>query len=65
MRFGENLRIVYQLPVNLEQMKSDPVYFADAGWNAIKHNIVSGKKPLTNFDQQIWEFYRGEKITCK
>jgi len=29
--------------------------------NAIKHNIVSGKKPADNYDQQIWEFYRGEK----
>ena len=47
MRFGENLRIVYHLPVNLEQMKVIPFTLQMLVENAIKHNIVSGKKPLT------------------
>jgi two-component system LytT family sensor kinase len=47
MRFGENLRIVYQLPVNLEHMKVIPFTLQMLVENAIKHNIVSGKKPLT------------------
>jgi two-component system LytT family sensor kinase len=47
MRFGENLRIVYQLPVSLEHMKVIPFTLQMLVENAIKHNIVSGKKPLT------------------
>lgn len=47
MRFGENLHIVYQLPVNLEQMQVIPFTLQMLVENAIKHNIVSGKKPLT------------------
>jgi hypothetical protein len=47
MRFGENLHIVYQLPVNLEHMKVIPFTLQMLVENAIKHNIVSGKKPLT------------------
>lgn len=47
MRFGENLRIVYQLPINLEHIKVIPFTLQMLVENAIKHNIVSGKKPLT------------------
>jgi LytS/YehU family sensor histidine kinase len=47
MRFGENLHIVYQLPGNLEQLKVIPFTLQMLVENAIKHNIVSGKKPLT------------------
>ncbi|MDB5156504.1 MAG: signal transduction histidine kinase, LytS [Mucilaginibacter sp.] len=47
MRFGENLHIVYQLPVNLELIKVIPFTLQMLVENAIKHNIVSGKKPLT------------------
>jgi two-component system LytT family sensor kinase len=47
MRFGENLRILYQLPVNLEHIKVIPFTLQMLVENAIKHNIVSGKKPLT------------------
>ena len=47
MRFGENLHVVYQLPLNLEHIKVIPFTLQMLVENAIKHNIVSGKKPLT------------------
>jgi two-component system LytT family sensor kinase len=47
MRFGENLQIVYELPVNLDQMKVIPFTLQMLVENAIKHNIISNKKPLT------------------
>ena len=47
MRFGENLRIVYQLPPSLAHMKVIPFTLQMLVENAIKHNIVSSKKPLT------------------
>jgi len=47
MRFGDNLRIVYQLPADLESVKVIPFTLQMLVENAIKHNIVSGKKPLT------------------
>ncbi len=47
MRFGDNLRIVYQLPGDLESVKVIPFTLQMLVENAIKHNIVSGKKPLT------------------
>ena len=56
MRFGENLRIVYQLPVNLENMKVIPFTLQMLVENAIKHNIVSGKKPLTITISKVGNF---------
>jgi two-component system LytT family sensor kinase len=47
MRFGENLQILYELPVNLDQMKVIPFTLQMLVENAIKHNIISNKKPLT------------------
>ena len=46
MRFGENLNVIYQLPENLAQIKVIPFTLQILVENAIKHNIVSGKKPL-------------------
>jgi two-component system LytT family sensor kinase len=47
MRFGENLQIHYDLPEDLIQFKVIPFALQMLVENAIKHNIISNKKPLT------------------
>jgi two-component system LytT family sensor kinase len=47
MRFGENLQVHYELPENLTQFKVIPFALQMLVENAIKHNIISNKKPLT------------------
>jgi len=47
MRFGENLRVVYQLPGDLSTIQVIPFTLQMLVENAIKHNIISAKKPLT------------------
>jgi len=47
MRFGDNLIVNYNLPENLEYLHVIPFTLQMLVENAIKHNIVSKRKPLT------------------
>ena len=47
MRFGDNLKIDYELLVANEQTKVVPFTLQMLVENAIKHNIISKRKPLT------------------
>ncbi len=46
-RFRENLKVSMEIPKNLKNLKIVPLSLQILFENAIKHNIVSEKKPLT------------------
>ncbi len=59
-RFRENLRITMDVPDNLKSLKIVPLSLQILFENAIKHNIVSEKKPLT-----VEVFVRDDKIVVR
>lgn len=46
MRFGENLVVEYQLPENVDHLQIVPFTLQMLVENAVKHNVISSKKPL-------------------
>lgn len=59
-RFRENLRVNITLAENLKSLKTIPLSLQILFENAIKHNIVSEKRPLT-----IEVFARGNKLVVR
>ncbi|NUN99914.1 MAG: histidine kinase [Saprospiraceae bacterium] len=59
-RFRENLRISIELPENVKNLRIIPLSLQILFENAIKHNIVSEKKPLS-----VEVFVRGNKLVVR
>lgn len=60
MRFGDNLIVEYQLPEKVDQLLIVPFTLQMLVENAVKHNVISSRKPL-----RIVILSDGEKIIVK